>query len=139
MNQPSALVHLTLAVCILVGCGQSPVTSDAYKLTVKLNTPDNQDFVIETPVTVGRPFKLTKLNGEIRNTISGVLGAPVDDKFPLDLTVSEWASETSNIEDTGTLHLELDKARSRGLVSSFVYSRTVTLSRMKPPHNKTEF
>ncbi len=132
MNQPSALVYLTLAVCILVGCVHSPVTSDAYKLTVKLNTPYNQDFVIETPVTVGRPFELTKLNSEIKNTISGVLGPPVDDKFPLDLIVSEWESKTSNIKDTIKLDFELDKAWSGGPVSSFVYLRTITLSKMKP-------
>jgi len=139
MNQPSALVHLTLVVCILVGCGHSPVTSDAYKLTVKLNTIYNLDFVIETPVTVGQPFELTKLNGEIKNTISGVLGPPVEGKFPLDLTVLEWASERSNSKITSKPHLELDKAYSGGMVSSFVYSHTVTLSKMNPLHNKTEF
>jgi hypothetical protein len=120
-----------VAAGLLMGCAHSPASSDSYSLTVKLNTPYNQNVIIQTSVVPDHPFELTELNGEIKNTISGVLRPTVDGKFPIDLTVSEWKSEKSNITDTTELKLELDKAWSGGPISSFVYARTVTLSKEK--------
>lgn len=100
---------------------------DSYTLTVELNTPFNKNFIMKTPVVPGKHFELTRLNGEVRNTISGMLKPPVDGKYRIDLTVSEWVSEKSNIIDTTELNLELDKPWSGGPVSSSTYLRTVTL------------
>jgi len=116
---------------VLAGCAHAPSSGELYTLTVELNTPYNQKFKMETVIALNEPFELTKPNGEIKNTISGVLRKPVDGKFPLELTVSEWKSERSNLKDTTELNLELGKAWSGGPVSSFVYGRTVTLSKSK--------
>ena len=114
----------------LVGA-QSSSHIDSYTLTVELNTPFNKNFIMKTFVVPGKPFELTELNGGTRNTISGVLQSPVDGKYRIDLTVSEWVSEKSNIKDTTELNLELDRAWSGGPVSSFMYLRTVTLSKVE--------
>jgi hypothetical protein len=122
---------LVLAAGLGIGCMQAPA-GEAYRLTVKLDSCYNRGIVLETPVAVDRPFSLTKLNGAVTNTISGVLKPPVDGKFPLDLTVSEWESAKSNIRGTTALNLELDKPWSGGVGFSFVYGRTVTLSKAGP-------
>ena len=132
MKRIPNVIFIAAAVGIMMtGCASTPASSDVYKLTVELKTPYNTDFTMTTVITANEPFELTKPNGNIRNTISGVLRPSVDGKFPLDLTVSEWASEKSNIKDTTELKLELDKPWSGGPVSSFVYLRTVTLSESK--------
>ena len=74
----SMVILITVAAGLLAGCAHSPTSSDQYTLTVKLNTPYNQEFTIATPVVLNRPFEETRLNGEIKNTISGVLNQPID-------------------------------------------------------------
>lgn len=124
------LILSVAALALLIsGCSTTPASSDAYTLTVELNTPFNKKFTMATAVTLNEPFELTKLNGNIRNTISGVLRRPCDAKYPLELTVSEWQSEKASITDTTELELELNKRWSGGPVASLVYARTVTLSK----------
>ena len=65
---------------------------------------------MQTTVCVGQPFELTATNGPMTNKASGTLKAPTDGVYPLELTVSEWESEKSNIRDTTQLKLELGKA-----------------------------
>lgn len=125
----SIAILITVAAGLLAGCAHSPTASDQYTLTVQLNTPFNQEFTIVTPVVLNKPFGVTRLNGEIKNTISGVLNQPIDNEYPINLTVSEWASEKSNIKATIDLNLELDKPNSFSTVSSIVYIRTVTIKK----------
>jgi hypothetical protein len=127
----SMVILITVAAGLLAGCAHSPRSSDQYTLTVQLNTPFNQEFTIVTPVVLNKPFEVTRLNGEIKNTISGVLDQPLDSKYPINLTVSEWASEKSNIKGTTEQNLELDKPCSFCTVFSIAYIRTVTLSKKK--------
>ena len=103
---------------------------EAFYLSVNLNDPYNADLLVRTPIRIGVPFRVTVENGDVKTTISGTVGAAVDDKYPLAITVTEWASATSNISDTNNnLRLELDKPTGYGPVSSFVYLRRVTLSK----------
>jgi hypothetical protein len=132
MMQQMNIWCLVLAVVAIVGCATPPAEHEAYLLTVKLQDPYNRDVTITVPVIVNQPFVLTSSNEKVQNTVSGVLKPPVSGRFPLELTVSEWESEKSNIRDTTQLTLDLDKPWSGGLVSSFVYLRTVTLSKKSP-------
>ena len=116
-------------VALLAGCAQSPTSSDLYTLTVELNNPYNRKFKMETVVVRNEPFELTKLNGRIKNTLSGVLRDPEDGKFPLELTVSEWESDKSNSRWTIELNLELGEEWSGGIVQSLFYEKTITLSK----------
>ena len=129
MKRMLSIICIAALAGIIVGCATTPSSSDVYQLTVEMNTPYNKQFTIATDITPNEPFELTKRNGDIRNTISGVLRPPVDGKFPLDVTVSEWASEKSNIKGTTELKLDLDTPWSGGLIASSVYARTVTLSK----------
>lgn len=134
MKQRIGIWYLALAVAVIIGCTHFPKSGDSYVLRVKLQDVYNRNFVMETPVMINQPFGLTNYNGKVRNTITGVLKSPVGGKFPLDLSVSEWESEKSNVRDSepGKLYLELDKPRSCGFTSSFIYMRTVTLSKKTP-------
>lgn len=123
---------LALAVVAIVGCVTPPAAHNEYLLTVKLQDPYNRDVTITTSVMVNQPFAQTNHNEKVQNTVSGVLKPPVSGRFPLELTVSEWKSENSNIRDTTQLTLALGKPWSGGPVSSFVYLRTVTLSKKSP-------
>ena len=131
MKRILSIICIATAAGIIMGCATTPESRDVYTLTVELNTPFNKKFTMATVVTPNEPFELTKLNGDIKNTISGILRPPLDGKFPIDLTVSEWKSEKSNIKGTTELNLELDKPWSGGPVPSFMYLRTVTLSKKK--------
>jgi hypothetical protein len=51
-------------------------------------------------------------------------------KYALNLTVLEWQTEKNNYSRHATFQLELDKPQTAGPISSFVYLRTVTLSRL---------
>lgn len=124
------LLVFTFNVCFSSAATQS--NQPPLYLSVKLNDPYNPDLRITLPVSPGKPFKVTVENNELQTTISGTPGDPVEGKYPLTITVSEWASTTSNISGTSELHLELDRPLTWGPVSSFVYLRTIQLSN-KPP------
>ena len=102
---------------------------DGLYLSISLKDPYNADLLVRTAIRIGAAFRVTVENGVVKTTISGTVDAPVDEKYPLNITVTEWASATSNNSDTTNLSLELDRPRGYGPVSSFVYLRTVTLSK----------
>ena len=104
---------------------------EVYYLSVIINDLYSPDLRVLLPVRIGRPFKVTVENG-VRTEISGTVLAPLDDKYPLDLSVAEWVSKEDNLKDTTSLRLELDRSIGFGPVSSFVYRRTVTLSKTRP-------
>ena len=101
--------------------------AESFDLEVTLATPYNHDFTMQTTLCVEQSFELLATNGGITNTVSGILHAPTNGVYPLDLTVSEWKSDKSNISDTTTLKLELGKMSGYGTVSSFLYNGFVTL------------
>jgi hypothetical protein len=109
---------------------------DMFYLSVRLQDPYNSDLETRIPIKVDKPFQITTDNGEIKNTISGRLHAPSGTKYPLTLTVSEWISEKSNMSDSWELQLEIDKPWSGGVLASFVYGRTVVLSKKKESATK---
>jgi hypothetical protein len=109
--------------------GNEPTHSYHLVLSVKLQDPFNRDFEIRTPVHLGKPFHATAKNGSVINDISGTVRAAKAGKFALKLTVLEWQSAKSNMRDTTNFQLDLDKPQIAGPISSFIYLRTVTLSR----------
>jgi hypothetical protein len=104
-----------------------PRTRQSLSLSVVFASPLNPQFEIKTPVVPGLPFKVTRENGWVRNTISGVLQRRAPDKYTLRLTVEEWKSERENVRDSGDLELELGRPWSGGAIGSSVYARTITL------------
>ncbi|BDI34008.1 hypothetical protein CCAX7_60590 [Capsulimonas corticalis] len=99
-------------------------------LSVTLDSVLNHHFQVVIPVTVGKPFKTVSDNGDVTNTISGTISASVNGKYPAPLYVNEKASRGGNVGGVSNYLLELDKAQSGGPVASFVYLRTVKLTRM---------
>jgi hypothetical protein len=132
MTSSKIIVCLALAAGAITGCAVLPTPQETYMLTVRLQDPCNRDTTITTPVRVSEPFTVTNRNDKVQNVVSGVLKPPVGGRFPMELTVSEWESEKSNMRDTAQLTLELGKPWSGGPVSSFVYLRTVTLTETAP-------
>ena len=128
-------IYFTVLILMLMsgitGCTTSRFIDDTFVLTVKLQSPDNSDFTASTPVTINKPFSTTKPNGEFRNTITGVLKPPVAGIYPLLLSVTEWKSEISSIQETRNVDLKLDKPFTYSSISSVAYMRTLTLSRKK--------
>jgi len=110
--------------------GNESAHSYHFVLSVKLQDPFNRDFEIRTPVHLGKHFHATAKNGTVTTDISGLVRATSAGKHALKLTVLEWQSPMSNIRDTTDFQLDLDKPQSAGAISSFVYLRTVTLSRL---------
>jgi hypothetical protein len=124
------LVALGFIICLPVGAHEGNL--EPLYLTVKLNDIYNPDLRMTLPVRAGKPFKVTVENSDLKTTISGTLSDPVEGKYPLTITISEWASTTNNIAGTSELHLELDKPLAWGPVFSVVYLRTVQLSSKRP-------
>ena len=112
----------------LAGDGSS--RSFCLLLSVRLRDPFNRDFEIRIPVGLDEHFYTTATNGTVRNEISGIVRASIAGKYALNLTVLEWQSVKNNVRDTTNFKLELNKSQSAGSISSFVYLRTVTLSRL---------
>ena len=106
--------------------------AESFDLEITLITPYNHDFTMLTTVRIGQPFELTATNGAITNKASGTLHPPAGGAYPLDLTVSERASEKSNASATMKLDLELGKASNADTVSSVVFMRQVTLRKHEP-------
>ena len=129
MKHPALFLSVAVAALHITGCAHTPAPKDAYTLTVELNTPYNEGYTMAAVIALDEPFELTKLNGDINNTLSGVLRPSVDGRFPLDLTVSEWESEKSNITGSTGFEVELDKPWSGGPIASFFFAKTVTLSK----------
>jgi hypothetical protein len=101
--------------------------TESFDLEVTLMTPINPDFTMQTTVRIGQPFEITATNGGISNRVSGTLQTPTNGVYPLDLTVSEWASETQNIHDPMKLELKLGKSWAGGPLVGLIYIRWVTL------------
>ena len=131
--KPYLLTLCLLAVALPAGADSVPNRAEAapapLMLTVTLDTIYNPHFQVRLPVTVNKPFRIQTTNGAVTNTISGTVSGPVRGKYALPLFVSEWASAASNISGTEQFHLELDKPQSGGPTASFVYMRTVSLSK----------
>ena len=104
---------------------------ESFTLSVRLRDPYNRDLTALIPVQTNKPFHLEQTNGAVKNSFYGMLHSPIATTYPLTLTVSEWVSPSNNIRDTTKFSLKLDHSQSGGPVSSFVYSRTVILSRNK--------
>ena len=102
---------------------------DEFYLSVNLNDPYNADLLVRAPIKLDAPFQITVENGVVKTTMSGIVHEPVDNRYPLTMTVTEWASATNNITGTNDLRLELEKPSGYGVVFSVVYARTVTLTR----------
>jgi hypothetical protein len=123
-------LSLNIMLCTVLTCslvvGQR---KDSLSLSVRLQDPYNPDFEICTPVTVDEPFRITWINGKIRNSISGILHSPVGAEYSLSLTVSEWASEQSNGKDSSESKLKLEEPYGWGVIQSVVYARRVVLSK----------
>lgn len=112
----------------LTGDGSS--RSHRLFLSVTLQDPFNRHFEIRIPVRLGKHFRTTATNGTVRNELSDVARPSIAGKYALNLTVLEWQTEKNNYSRHATFQLELDKPQTAGPISSFVYLRTVTLSRL---------
>jgi hypothetical protein len=132
-SPPTRVLWLALAV-VFSGAFAGPVaqtSQDFFYLSVRLQDPFNSDLEARIPIKVDKPFQVTTDNGDVKNTISGRLHAPSGTKYPLTLTISEWSSEKSNMTDSCELQLEIDKPWSGGPIATFIYLRTVVLSKKK--------
>src|SRR5215475_3306942 len=141
MSLQSTVARVLLLALVIVFSGAfagsvAETSQDLFYLSVRLQDPYNSDLETRIPIKVDKSFQVTTDNGEIKNTISGRLHAPEGTKYPLTLTISEWASEQSNVKDSCELQLEIDKPWSIGVVSSLVYERTVVLSKKKEQATK---
>ena len=132
VNSRILQVNILLLILLLSAASlnsESNHDSDRFYLRVKLQDIYNPTFEICLPIKIGKPFHVTANTGEVTNTISGTLLQPKNDKYPLDLMISEWESEKSNLKGTNNYQLELNKSYSQGFVSSVVFNRTVTLTK----------
>ena len=128
-------IALITALCAaMLSIAPTPSSADADKnalmLSVTLDSIFNHHFQVMIPVTVGKPFKIVSDNGDVTNTISGTIGAPVEGKYPAPLYINEKWSKGGDVGGTRSYSLELDKEQSGGPVASFIYLRTVKLTKI---------
>jgi hypothetical protein len=101
-------------------------------LTVLLNDPWNQNHALRVPLEIRKPFRMVDVNGKVRNTISGLLGACSKGTYPLKIQISEWVSPENNVSDAAPIayRLQVDKPFGPGgvIASNSIWARTLTLS-----------
>lgn len=113
-----------------------PDENGKFVLRVHLSDPFNPNRDFRLPVQLNQPFLLRRMDGNVKNTISGKLNPCRGGKYPLRLSISEWVSEKHNVSGTTDHLLQPGKADGSGFISSVVYSRIVTLERLgDPPAN----
>ena len=122
------------AVSAEVSC--EPDEDSSFVLHVVLDDIFNPHRDLHLPIKLNMPFRLSRLSGKVKNTISGELRPCADGKYPLHLTISEWVSEKKNVSGTADYLLQLGKSDESGLIASVVYNRTVTLVRRADPLRK---
>lgn len=131
MGKRIGLIALLMQLVPAPCSAAESATPEIFTLTVTLQDVYNAHFDIPTNVIVDQEFGVSKQNGAVTNAISGVLHRPQEGRYPLTLTISEWKSDTSNNKNTERLNLELDKPWVGGPAQSFVYLRTVVLSKQE--------
>jgi hypothetical protein len=120
----------TLLAVIGLSCVSTappPTPEAAFDLEVTLNDVYNRDLTVSTLVHLNQPFMVRCNDGKIDNTFWGRVHPEKNGKYPLDLSICEWESKSSNTTGAASYTLDLGKTQSGCFISSFVYSRSVTL------------
>ena len=105
------------------------MTDEPLTLSVQLRDVYDPQFEIRTMVRVGEPFHVAKMNGSVKNEISGILRAPENGQYRLAITILEWQSEASNSRASEDVNLVLNKPWSAGVIQSTLAVRTIVLNR----------
>lgn len=126
-------LKIILLIFLLTGCfvclPVSAQTNGSLYLTVSIKDPYNPDFRFCTPVEPARRVRVGWRNGKVKNKISFVILPPVNDEYSLNIAVSEFESEQSNLKESSPdIKLKLEKPFAWGMVSGFVYMREAVLS-----------
>lgn len=102
---------------------------DTLTLTVEINDLYNPDFKFCTPVTLNEPVRISWTNGKVRSKISMILQRSVNEKYLLNISISEFVSKQNNLKDSSPeLKIKLNKPFGWAPISGFVYNRQVVLS-----------
>jgi HEAT repeats len=145
-DKPIATLLVSILLFTVLAYAQSPAVSaevscepdedSSFVLHVVLDDIFNPHRDLHLPIKLNRPFRLSRVSGKVKNTISGELRPCADGKYPLHLTISEWVSEKQNVSGTADYFLQPGKSDGSGLIASVVYNRTVTLVRRADPLRK---
>lgn len=127
------LCAVLMGLCTSCASQHAPAPSVAsdtsFDLEVQLHDIYNSDFSVTMLVRTGQAFIARCKTGGIVNTFRGELHEEKDGHYPLDLSISEWQSPTSNLTGSASYKLRLNESWSGGIVSSFTFDRTIILRR----------
>jgi hypothetical protein len=112
-----------LAICILVvaltPCAFGADEASTFGISVNLKDRYNPDFRVCTVVRVHVPLQIEWTYGTIKSRISGVLGQPEGDIYPLSFSIEEGTREGPLYSETMGLKLKLGKPdKTESVVSS---------------------
>ena len=112
-----------IAFCILVVI-MTPYAFGAaegatFGLSVKLKDRYNPDFKVCTLARLHVPLHIEWIQGTIKSRISGLLGEPEGDVYPLSFSIEEGVGETPQYSESTVLELKFGKTdKSYSIVSS---------------------
>jgi hypothetical protein len=102
-----------LAICtlaaILTPCAFGKDKPPALGLSVTLKDRYNSDFRVCTLVAVNVPLQIEWTYGPFKSRISGLVGEPTGDVYPLSFSVEEGTAQGPQYSETIGLKLTLEK------------------------------
>ena len=121
-----------LALCTVPAARQRllPASNvEEFLLKVRLIDPTGPTE-IQTRIVTQQRFEFSEMHNSAKITIKGELAERRKNSYHLKLTLVEWASQKSNSTETYELDLVPGEAQSRAFVSSFIFHRTILLTRL---------
>lgn len=107
-------------------------TTEEFLLKITLADP-GATAEIQTRIVPLKPFESSEMHNGARITIKGELSAKHKGRYRLRLKLAEWRDEKTNSTEEYEVDLIPGKPEGRGFVSSFIYQRTILLTRVPQP------
>lgn len=113
---------LAVLVVVLTPCAFGKDELPTLGLSVKLRDRYNSDFRVCTLVSVQVPLQIEWTYGPLKSRISGLLGEPTDDVYPLSFSVEEGTAEGPQYSETLGLNLKLGRPDESESVASSTFN-----------------
>jgi hypothetical protein len=113
---------ICLLVVVLTPYAFGEAKTSVFSVSVKLKDRYSPDFKVCTAIRVDAPLQIEWTNGAIKSRISGRLGTPEGNDYPLTFSLEEETGEGPQFSETEGLKLKLGKPEESDFVASSLFN-----------------
>jgi hypothetical protein len=128
-------LHALLLFCAVPALAPLPApakTTEEFLLKITLTDP-GATAEIQTRIVTMKPFEHSEMHNGAKITIQGELSTKHKGSYRLRLKLAEWRDEKTNSTEEYEVDLVPGKPEGRGFIQSFIYQRTILLTRVPQP------